>query len=268
MRTDQQITGHAWRLNAEHLVASLRKLDARIRDRFPNAGLARVCQELITITRDNSARAARISRRDGWLWLAVFGLMAGCIGGVVYLARLMINSKFVDVSNPKPDNVYTLIQGLDAFIHIFFVIGGLLFLLVSMEDRIKRRRALRALNELRSIIHVVDMHQLTKEPASSFSGGAPTPNSPHRTLTPFELGRYLDYCSEMLALIAKVAALYAQALPDPVIVDAVSDLERLTSNLSQKIWSKIILIHTLSGGADPAATRLTTSRPDAGDQDL
>ena len=41
--------------------------------------------------------------------------------------------------------------------------------------------------------------------------------------------RYLDYCSEMLSLTSKVAALYAQAFPDPVVTDAVSDIERITS---------------------------------------
>jgi len=40
-------------------------------------------------------------------------------------------------------------------------------------------------------------------------------------MTPFELGRYLDYCSEMLSLTGKVAALYAQDLDDPVVVEAV-----------------------------------------------
>ena len=259
-------------LDAEQLGHSLSKLEARIRDRFPNAGLAQVCQDLIAITRDNSARVQRIGRRDGWLWFAVVTVMTACIVGFAYLARLVVASDFVNLS--KPDNVYNFIQGIDAFIHIFFVIGGLIFFLVSMEDRLKRRRALRAINELRSFIHVVDMHQLTKEPASSFAGGTPTPNSPKRTLTPFELGRYLDYCSEMLALIAKVAALYAQALPDPVIVDAVSDLERLASNLSQKIWAKITLVHamggvrSIGGSTDRPSMTPTTSHPDAVDQDL
>ena len=32
------------------------------------------------------------------------------------------------------------------------------------------------------------------------------PSSPKRLLSPFELTRYLDYCSEMLSLAAKVAA--------------------------------------------------------------
>ena len=36
------------------------------------------------------------------------------------------------------------------------------------------------------------------------SGGGPdTPSSPLRRMTPFELTRYLDYCSEMLAIISK-----------------------------------------------------------------
>ena len=54
--------------------------------------------------------------------------------------------------------------------------------------------------------------------------------------------RYLDYCSELLSVASKVAALYAQSLPDAVVTDAVSDLERLTTHLSQKIWQKIAML--------------------------
>jgi hypothetical protein len=45
----------------------------------------------------------------------------------------------------------------------------------------------------------------------------------------------------MLSLAAKVAALYADKLRDPVVIDAVGDIERLTTDLSQKIWQKIEL---------------------------
>ncbi len=224
------------RLDAARVVASLTQLEARIRDRFPEAGLARVCADLATIARETSTRAAAIGRRDWGLWIAIVVLLGLGTAGLVQLLR------FVDFTKTTPDNVYTLVQGIDAVIHLVFVMGGLLFFFVTIEDRLKRRRALRALAELRSIIHVVDMHQLTKEPASVLAGGAPTAHSPKRTLTPFELGRYLDYCSEMLSLVAKVAVLYAQSQPDPVIVDAVSDIERLTTNLSQKIWQKIMLV--------------------------
>jgi hypothetical protein len=67
-------------------------------------------------------------------------------------------------------------------------------------------------------------------------------------MTPFQLGRYLDYCSELLALTGKVAALYAERMPDPVVVDAVSDLERLTTGLSQKVWQKISILEATQRG--------------------
>ena len=252
------------RLDAEHLVTSLTQLDGRIRDRFPNAGLARVCQDLITITRDNSRRAAAIGRRDGWLWLGIIAVIGIAAAVLVQLLRL------VDFTKSSPDSVYTLVQGIDAVIHIVFVIAGAIFFLVTVEDRLKRQRALRALAELRSIIHVIDMHQLTKEPAAILTGGAPTPNSPRRTLTPFQLGRYLDYCSEMLSLVAKVAVLYAQSLPDAVLVDAVSDIERLTGNLSHQIWQKIVLLHSSPDGIEmpPAPKASQDQLADAVAEDL
>ena len=45
----------------------------------------------------------------------------------------------------------------------------------------------------------------------------------------------------MLSLTSKLAAVYAQNLPDSVVIDAVYDIESLTTNLSQKIWQKITI---------------------------
>jgi hypothetical protein len=66
-----------------------------------------------------------------------------------------------------------------------------------------------------------------------------------------ELGRYLDYCSELLSLIGKIAALYSQCLEDPVVLEAVDDVEDLTTELSQKIWQKITLLDTLKLQSNP-----------------
>ncbi|HEX2095240.1 MAG TPA: hypothetical protein VHG28_22780 [Longimicrobiaceae bacterium] len=54
--------------------------------------------------------------------------------------------------------------------------------------------------------------------------------------------RYLDYCSEMLSLDSKLAALYAQNLHDPVVLAAVDEVEMLTTGLCGKIWQKIVMI--------------------------
>jgi hypothetical protein len=56
--------------------------------------------------------------------------------------------------------------------------------------------------------------------------------------------RYLDYCSELLSLTSKVAALYVQHLNDAVVLAAVNDIESLAASLSHKIWQKIMIIGT------------------------
>ncbi len=56
------------------------------------------------------------------------------------------------------------------------------------------------------------------------------------------MSRYLDYCTELLSLASKVAAVHLQAVNDPVVLSAVSDIEVLSSNLTNKIWQKINVI--------------------------
>jgi hypothetical protein len=63
-------------------------------------------------------------------------------------------------------------------------------------------------------------------------------------MTRFELARYLDYCSEMLSLISKLAALYVQSFDDGTVLAAVSDVQGLTNGLSGKIWQKIVILDT------------------------
>jgi hypothetical protein len=86
------------------------------------------------------------------------------------------------------------------------------------------------------------MHQLTKDPDRAVRVLADTPSSPERELGQAQLTRYLDYCSAMLSLVSKIAALYAQSLDDPVVLAAVDEVEALTSGLSNKIWQKIIIL--------------------------
>ena len=57
-----------------------------------------------------------------------------------------------------------------------------------------------------------------------------------------ELGRYLDYCSELLSVTSKLAALLVQYFNDEVLLGAVNEIETLTTGLSGKIWQKIRLL--------------------------
>jgi hypothetical protein len=234
------------------VIETISTLQQRITERFPGAGLGGVCAELNAIAQHNSQRAEAIGRRNILLRAFVYVVLAGGLWLLVRIAMLISIS-----TSTTADNVYSVLQGIEAAMNIIVLMGAALFFLVTIEDRLKRRRALTALHELRSIVHVIDMHQLTKDPSAVVSVGGKTPSSPARTLSPFEVTRYLDYCSEMLSLTSKVAVLYAQAFPDPVVTDAVSDIERITVGLSQKIWQKIMILR--AEGADAATARPTTA---------
>ena len=112
----------------------------------------------------------------------------------------------------------------------------------------KRTRALRFIRELRALCHIVDMHQLTKDPHRVDPDTLDTASSPVRTLTRVELERYLDYCAELLSLTSKVAALYGERTDDSVVLQAVDQVEDMSTGLSQKIWQKIMILE--DRGAD------------------
>ena len=65
----------------------------------------------------------------------------------------------------------------------------------------------------------------------------------------FELSRYLDYCSEALSLTGKLAALYIQDSSDGVALQAVNEIEDLTTGLSRKIWQKLMILYSTEGAA-------------------
>jgi len=221
-------------LQPDRIVATLEQLEARIGARFPQAGLTKVCAELTDVARASQARARTISRPAYLLRALIFALIAGGLAALAYVGVVLVENK------KSSDDLFSTIQGVEATFNIVVLTGAAIFFLVRIEERVKRARALTALNELRSIVHVIDMHQLTKDPM--MIDGPRTSASPQRDMGAFELTRYLDYCSEMLSLTAKIAAVYAQSTSDDVVIEAASDLSTLTTNLSSKIWQKITLV--------------------------
>jgi hypothetical protein len=227
-------------LDPDKVIDTIVALHKRIGERFPGAGLVSVCAELLEIARENSARVAQVSQRNLGLRFGILVLLGAGAAGLVGVALLLFRSV-----SATADNVYSVLQGLEAAANLTVLLGAGVFFLTRIEERLKRRGALRALHELRSIIHVIDMHQLTKDPSAVVKVAGNTPSSPARTLTRFEVTRYLDYCSEMLSLTSKVAVLFAQGFPDPEITEAVSDIERIAAGLSQKIWQKIMILEAV-----------------------
>jgi hypothetical protein len=169
-------------------------------------------------------------------------LVASCL----LLLVVLIGVGIADVRfDAEVSTVQELVPFLESLINNVVFVGIGVYFLVGMELRIKRNRAQKALHVLRSLAHIVDMHQLTKDPERLLMPGLDTESSPRREMSAFELTRYLDYCSEILSLISKIAAVYVQHFEDAVIVSAASDVEALTGGLSRKVWQKIMLLDRL-----------------------
>ena len=215
---------------------TIARLAARIAERLPGSGLGEVATELLSLA-DQAAGNVEQLRRPIW-WLRALTALA--IASVVALAGWVGYQLMQSASAGL--GFADLVQSIEAGTNELVFLGLTIFFLVSLEIRLKRRMALRMLHQLRSIAHVVDMHQLTKDPELVLRPLPPTPSSPARSLTRAELVRYLDYCSELLALTSKLAALHAQGLHDPVVLNAVNDIESLSSDLSRKIWQKITIL--------------------------
>ena len=223
------------KLDAGRIIETLRRLEQRIAERFPSGGLVAVCRDLVTIAGKTEERSRSIAKPNLALRAAVAIAIIAGIAGLAIVAR----SIHLEVGNAE---IFSVLQGIEAAANIVLLVGAALFFLISLETRHKRNRSLRDLHTLRSIAHVIDMHQLTKDPSLYITSATVTSSSPERNMTAFELTRYLNYCSEMLSLTNKLAAVYAQHLPDSVVIDAVNDIETLTTNLSGKIWQKITII--------------------------
>ncbi|MFM9846489.1 MAG: hypothetical protein ACKVP3_04935 [Hyphomicrobiaceae bacterium] len=237
-------------LDPDKIVATLDQLVARISERFPGAGLARVCTELKLVAAESRARTEQLAKPSIAL-RALSGLVV--LAGVVALAYV---ARQINVQSATTE-LFGMMQGIEATVNLLIVVGAAVLFLTTLEGRAKRTSALADLYQLRSIVHVIDMHQLTKDPGAALHPADDTASSPRRIRNAQELVRYLDYCSEMLSLSSKVAALYAQSTTDAQVIDAVNELERLTTNLSQKIWQKINIVER--SRPVPAETAATAS---------
>jgi hypothetical protein len=246
------------RLDADQVVRTVAELRQRIGRRFPGSGLFDLSRQLLNV-------ATQARERSLWIAKPILPLRIG-IGLLVLLIAAGIAGTVYRVGMPRePLGFFSFVQVLESGINDVVLVTAGVFFLATLETRIKRTRARNALNELRAIAHIIDMHQLTKDPEWVMARGEQGVSHPRRQLTPFELSRYLDYCSEMLSLTGKCAVLCVQGFDDDVALRGVNEIEDLTTGLSRKIWQKLMILYALEGEAggrglrrpedDEAATR-------------
>jgi hypothetical protein len=222
------------------ILATAERLEARIADRFPDRGLTQVAREVVALSRSIAGEVKTLTPPIWGLRVLVTLVVLG--GAAVFL---WVGS--VIPLNQVGRAAIGSVETLEAAINTLLLAALGVLALVRLEARVKSRRVARGLHALRSVIHVIDMHQLTKDPVTLSPEFQPTAASPERDMDAVALSRYLDYCSELLAITGKLAALYAQAVPEEGVASAVNDIEVLGASLSRKIWQKITLIEAKPG---------------------
>jgi hypothetical protein len=224
-------------LDASKLLDTSEKMRQRLETRFPGAGLGEVAREVSATTRDAAMRAEKIAAPNIPLRVGLLGLFGLLILGVILSLTFEMGQSIVKVWN-----------ALEGMRGAAFTLALILFFFWTLETRFKRRKALKALHELRSLTHVIDMHQLAKDPEQVSEGG--TVEIGGHTMDAAAMAAYLQFCTELLSLVSKIGHLYVQDFPDATSLTAADQVETLATGLSQKIWQKIIILDRIrSDGA-------------------
>lgn len=230
--------GDQVQLVADHVGATVAHLERRIDARFGERGLTKAARDLghlvVLVRTEADQSRARIRRTV---------LIARTTGVVIIAATLLalaFSLRSVVINGlSRPTDWVPLVEsvindGVFAAIAVVF--------LWAVPERLERRVLLSLLHRLRSLAHVIDMHQLSKDPEQVSPTYVPTAQSVRHGLDAEQLYHYLSYCSEMLSLTAKTAALCAEHSADGVVLETISYIETLTTELSNKIWQKISLL--------------------------
>lgn len=223
------------RLRAADVHATAERLVLRIGARFPTRNLGKVAERLAAVAADveQATRPPRWVRplRIGSLVLIVALVVVTLASLVALLGELL-----------GTGSTLTWLQAVETGVNDIVFVGLAVAFLWLLPSHLERRRILAELHRLRSLAHVIDMHQLTKDPERFSAAFRPTSESVDVAMTPIQMATYLDYCSELLSLVAKTAALYAERTTDPAVLAIISDIENLTNGMSRKIWQKLALL--------------------------
>ena len=225
-------------LDSRHVRTTVVRLEERIEARFPERGILGLVRRLSALIDDVESSAVGISVK-----LRRTRLQSRAAAAVVLVATVV--AMVLALRDTLADETVSWLPLIESTINDLVFAALALWFLYSLPERLQRGRSLALLHRLRSLAHVIDMHQLAKDP-ERFHGYVRTASSVDPDLTPREMEHYLEYCSEMLSLVGKAAALVAEESRDDVVLDAVGGIETLTTSLSRKIWQKISLLSRAS----------------------
>jgi hypothetical protein len=218
--------GARHRLDPSRIVKTAEKLARVIGDRLPESNLHELAVELVHIAHSTEVRAMHARQP---IYVVRAASLLAIVASILLLGFLIAHVKARWVFS----SIAEMFQATDAGFNLMTLLVGALWFFASFEARIKRRRTLVSIEELREFIHVVDLAQLYYTPDLDM----PVLVAPRLTL---ELdGTYLLMCTQMLAVIGNLASLYSRGAADDSILRAVFEVELLANAITAKLHSKM-----------------------------
>ncbi len=218
------------RLDPAKIIQTAENLARRVSDRLPESTLAGLSADLAEIARvtDERARQARkpnlIIRGTGRLASAL------CIWGLWYIVD-HIQTHLIN-AHLEFGTISDLFEAADAGFNMLVGLAGVLWFLVTIEARFKRKQALAHIGELLEFIQLIDVTQLYYTPELYKSNA-----SPDSTRLKFD-HTYLLFCNEMLGVIGNLAPLYTRGNMDDSVWRATSDVVMLANAIQGRLFAK------------------------------
>jgi hypothetical protein len=232
------------KLTAEKIADACAALADRIHERFPGRGIDLHAHHLAEHARRLVATGS--ARITAPLPLRIVSWIGGIAASLLLLSPLWFVRR-IDGIDVLPE----FLQSLDSFITVLAATVAGFFTMRSVEHGVCRRQALGELHALRSFAHVTDMLQISKSPTRLLFPLARTRLTPEGEDDAVSMSRYLAYCAELYALIAKLAVLHGEWTSDATVLSAIDDLENLCSSLESKATQKILLLEQLNQRVQP-----------------
>ncbi|MDR3619310.1 MAG: hypothetical protein P4L85_08165 [Paludisphaera borealis] len=213
------------RLDPPRIVETAENLAREIDQRLPGSTLSGLAAELVQIAHCTDERASRARR-------PIYAVRAASLAAIVAAASLLGFIGFHVHARWVFGTITEVFEATDAGFNLVAILAGALWFLASFEARIKRRRVLGYIEELREFIHVIDVTQLYFTPDLYRPEAGPPLGGRKLDHT------YLLFCTEMLAVIGNLAPLYARGASGDTVLRAVADVDLLANSIALKLQSK------------------------------
>lgn len=208
-------------VSAQEMAQKARLLSKRIDERFAKHHLSKLAKEMASLSEVAGLQARDLGRPLYW------ARFISILLAVVFLGVLVGAFRFLEL----PGGAMSVSDGWSIFESVL-VIGSIIAFLLNKERRVKRKRVRQVVQELGKYSDLVMQLQADKDPERFLSSYSKKDHSPDLKIHRLEdIPKYLDYCEEILMMIAGFASLYSQNCEDQ---ESLASLQRVQNLCNER----------------------------------